>query len=101
MNKAVLLKRSGLDVRISMTCETYQAPKSGAQLGCSVYDSGATIHDTCGSFPRLTSSRKISKSRSGQSDLRLSIAKILVPVLAPSARAEPGNAFWYWWKYSK
>jgi hypothetical protein len=54
-NRTVLLKTSGLDARMSTTCEMYQAPKSGSQFGCSVYDSGATIHDTCGSMPFRTS----------------------------------------------
>src|SRR6266481_2301859 len=45
----VLLQTSGFAVSASSICETYHAPKFGGQFPCSVYASGATIHDTCGS----------------------------------------------------
>jgi hypothetical protein len=82
---------------MSMTCETYQAPKSGAQFGCSVYASGATIHDTCGRRPCSTSERKSVSSFSGS---RFCVT-MFVPVFALSASGVPGCAFWYWWKYSR
>ncbi len=94
MKSAILLHTSGFDARMLITCDVYQVPKSGSQFGCSVYASGATIHDTCGSFPFFTSSRNWSISRSG---LRPS-ASMFVPTFARSASGLPGSAFWYWWK---
>lgn len=77
-----------------MTCETYQAPYAGSQFGCSVYASGATIHETAGSRPSETSRRKSLSSASGSRPSALTF----VPVLARSASGVPGAAFWYWWK---
>src|SRR5690242_20436624 len=96
MNSAILPQISGLEVRISITWEVYQDPKSGCQLGCSVYASGATSQDTAGSRPLRTSARKSLSNCSGS---RLSVLTS-VPVLARFANGEPGWAFWYWWKYS-
>ena len=59
--KTVLLQTSGLAVNASSIPETYHAPKFDGQLPCSVYASGATIHDTCGKRSARTSSRKMSK----------------------------------------
>src|ERR1700756_127224 len=94
MNSAVWLHRSSLEVRISNTREVYQAPKLGAQFGCSLKASGATIHDTCGSVPLATSAARMSKK------VCVGSPATLVPVRAPSYSGEPGSAFWYWWKYS-
>src|SRR5207248_2887769 len=93
-NSAIRLHTRGLDARMSTTRETYQAPKSGSQFGCSLYASGATIQDTCGNRPLRTSSRRSDSRASG---LRPEFT-IVVPVFASSASGVPGTAFWYWWK---
>src|SRR5258707_15088937 len=76
--KTWALPGTGFEARMSMTFDTYQAPKPGSQFGCSVYASGATIQDTAGSRPCSTSARKSVSSASG---LRPSLL-ISVPSLA-------------------
>src|SRR3954466_8738965 len=89
--RTVLLQTSGWLARMSSMFDTYQAPKSGAQFGCSEYASGATIQETCGRLPLETSELNWSNN--------VPLTSTCVPVLAQSARGLPGGAFWYWWKY--
>src|SRR5215471_3923738 len=83
--KTVLLQTSGFAVNASSIWETYQAPKFGGQFPCSVYDSGATIQETCGNWLLSTSWRKVSN--------RVPLLAMLVPVLAFSASGLPSGAF--------
>lgn len=57
MNSTVLLHTAGLAVSALSTSCVYHAPCTGLDgPGCSEYVAGATIHDTCGSWPAAMSS---------------------------------------------
>jgi hypothetical protein len=65
------------------------------QFGCSLYASGATIHETAGSVPLATSAFSRSNSPCFGSPA------MFVPVRALSYSGEPGRALRYGSKYSK